>query len=95
MTASAAPTAQPSAKAPGTHIAEGKIESVEPEGITISHGPVPSLQWPAMTMGFSKPDPNAFAGVKAGDTVRFEFKEGGPMGYMLLSIQPVQPSAKR
>ncbi|WP_198161352.1 copper-binding protein, partial [Variovorax sp. WDL1] len=95
----AAPPAQtaspPAAKSSGTHMAEGKVESVEPDSITISHGPVPSLKWPSMTMGFSKPDANAFAEVKPGDTVRFEFKEGGPMGYELLTVQRVQPGAKQ
>ena len=47
-----------------TFSAEGKVESVDADGITISHGPVPALKWPAMTMGFGKPDPKAFADVK-------------------------------
>lgn len=85
----------PAAKASATHSAEGKVESVEPDGITISHGPVATLKWPAMTMGFSKPAPGAFAEVKSGDTVRFEFREGGPMGYELLSVQRVQPGTKQ
>ena len=83
----AAPAAAPTASAPGVHVGEGKVESVEAEGITISHGPVASLKWPAMTMGFGKPDAKAFADVKPGDTVRFEFKEGGPSGYELLAVQ--------
>src|SRR5207244_11493837 len=93
--ASAPAASPPAANASGTHTAEGKVESVEPDGITISHGPVPTLKWPPMTMGFSKPNPNAFAEVKPGDTVRFEFKEGGPMGYQLLSVQRVQPGSKQ
>jgi Cu(I)/Ag(I) efflux system membrane fusion protein len=78
-----------------SHRAEGKVESVERDGITISHGPVASLKWPAMTMGFSKPSPDAFPDIKPGDLIRFEFKEGGPMGYELLSVQRVQQAAKR
>ena len=74
--------------APGTFTAQGKVESVDPEGITISHGPVPELKWPAMTMGFSKPDPKAFPAVKAGDSIQFEFRKGGPMGFELLTVQP-------
>lgn len=76
-------------KAPGVHRAEGKVESVEAGGITISHGPVASLKWPEMTMAFGKQDAKAFADVKAGDRVRFEFKQGGPMGYELTSVQRV------
>jgi membrane fusion protein, copper/silver efflux system len=99
MSAAAAPPAStapsPAGKATPTHVADGKVESVEPDGITISHGPVPSLNWPAMTMGFSKPDPRAFADVKRGDSVRFEFREGGPMGHELLSVQRLQPGTKK
>jgi membrane fusion protein, copper/silver efflux system len=90
--AAAAPAAQAQANAPaagGIFSAEGKVESIEPDGITISHGPVPELKWPSMTMGFSKPDPKAFPNVKEGDAVRFQFKQGGPMGWELVTVQPV------
>ena len=86
-----APAASAPAQAPaaaGTFSAQGKVESVDAEGVTISHGPVPELKWPAMTMGFSKPNPKAFPGVKPGDDVRFQFKKGGPMGYELVDVQP-------
>jgi Cu(I)/Ag(I) efflux system membrane fusion protein len=87
--ASAPPSAaQATPGAAGVFSAEGKVESVDPDGLTISHGPVPALKWPAMTMGFSKADPKAFANVKAGDTVRFEFRQGGAMGWELVSVQP-------
>ena len=76
------------------HSAQGKVEKIDSDGITISHGPVASLQWPSMTMGFAKQVPNAFPDIRPGDTVRFEFKEGGPMGYELLAMQRVQPVAK-
>jgi len=85
----AMPASTPSAPASGVHVGEGKVESVQTDGITISHGPVASLKWPAMTMGFGKPDPKAFADVRPGDTVRFEFKQGGSMGYELVSVQRV------
>ena len=82
--ASSAPAA-PAAK--GMFSAQGKVESVHPDAITISHGPVPELKWPAMTMGFGKPDPKAFPQVKPGDTVSFEFKQGSN-GYELVTVQP-------
>jgi Cu(I)/Ag(I) efflux system membrane fusion protein len=87
--AAGAPASQAQAPAaPGTFSAQGTVESVEPDGITISHGPVPELKWPAMTMGFSKPGPKAFPGLKAGDSIRFEFRKGGPMGWELVTVQP-------
>ena len=66
--------------------AEGKVESVDAGRITISHGPVPALKWPGMTMGFGKADPQAFPDIKAGDTIRFAFRKKGD-GYELSTAQ--------
>jgi Cu(I)/Ag(I) efflux system membrane fusion protein len=85
-----APASGPAAPGPTVHKAEGKVESVASDAITISHGPVATLKWPAMTMGFAKTAPDAFPDIKPGDTVRFEFKEGGPTGYELVSVQRVK-----
>ncbi len=79
----------PTAKASGVHVGEGKVESVAADGITISHGPILSLKWPAMTMAFGKPSTDMFADIKKGDRVRFTFKEGGPSGYELVSVQRI------
>jgi Cu(I)/Ag(I) efflux system membrane fusion protein len=87
--------AAPPASAPGAAVpsaaayrAEGTVESVDADSITISHGPVPALKWPAMTMGFGKADAKAFSGLKPGDRIRFEFRPGGPMDWELVSVQP-------
>jgi Cu(I)/Ag(I) efflux system membrane fusion protein len=83
---SAASSPEPSASgSAGIFSAEGKVEDVEATSITISHGPVPALRWPAMTMGFGKPSPTAFPDIKPGDIVRFQFRKGGPMDYELVS----------
>jgi Cu(I)/Ag(I) efflux system membrane fusion protein len=39
-------------------------------------------------MGFSKPNAKAFPKLKAGDEIRFTFRQGGAMGYELLTVQP-------
>jgi membrane fusion protein, copper/silver efflux system len=85
--ASAQGSAAQSPVTKGAFVGQGKVESVEPDSITISHGPVPELKWPAMTMGFGKPNPKAFPEVKAGDSVRFEFKQGSN-GYELVTVRP-------
>lgn len=93
--ASAAPSSAAAVPAATVlHTAEGKVESVAPDGLTISHGPVATLKWPSMTMGFAKAAPDAFPSIKPGETVRFVFKEGGPTGYELVSVERVQPGAK-
>jgi Cu(I)/Ag(I) efflux system membrane fusion protein len=82
-----ASAAASSAAAPSTFSAQGRVEGVDADSITLSHGPVPALKWPAMTMGFGKADPTAFADVKPGDTVHFEFRKGGPLDYELVTVQ--------
>lgn len=89
-----APASEPasstsSAAAAMLHAAQGKVESVDADSITITHGPVPELRWPGMTMGFGKPHPQAFADVKPGDQVHFEFKQGGAMDYELVRVHRV------
>jgi Cu(I)/Ag(I) efflux system membrane fusion protein len=98
MAAAAAPPASAAASgaaapAAAVHVGEGKVEKVEADVITLSHEPVASLQWPAMTMEFSKPQPDRFADVRAGDRVRFEFKAGGPAGYELVTMQKLATGA--
>ena len=51
----------------------GKIEQITATSVTLSHGPVPAIGWPAMTMTFQLPDPKIARGLKTGDRVRFGF----------------------
>lgn len=94
------PAQPPSSAAPGSaamaipHMGRGTVEDLAPDSITISHGPIASLKWPPMTMGFGRAEPQAFAEIKVGDTVQFTFKEGGPMGYELLSVQKLPAGTK-
>jgi Cu(I)/Ag(I) efflux system membrane fusion protein len=83
----AAPPANAAAPGAPAHEAQGRVESVAADGLTVSHGPVASLRWPAMTMDFGKPFPAAFPDIRPGDAIRFSFREGGPMGYVLVAVQ--------
>ena len=60
--------------------ATGAIESITARSVTLRHGPVPALEWPAMTMTFATSGPAQLRGFKRGDKVnfRFEQKDGGP-----------------
>lgn len=55
--------------------AEGVVTAVDREAstITIDHGPVPAVDWPAMTMAF-KADEELHDKVVAGDEVAFDFE---------------------
>jgi len=68
--------AAPAAPAqPGGYETVGRIDRIEGGSITLSHQPVPALQWPAMTMTFRLADPALARGFKAGDRVRFRFDQ--------------------
>lgn len=66
----------------------GKVEKVTPDALTLSHKPIPELQWGAMTMDFDKPEPGSFAEIREGQDIEFSFREGED-GYMLESVTPL------
>lgn len=47
--------------------------------VTLDHGPMTGLDWPAMTMGFAV-KPELLAGIKVGDKVHFEIDWDGKAG---------------
>ncbi|MNF40765.1 Cation efflux system protein CusF precursor [compost metagenome] len=58
--------------------AEGTIKAIDTtkHTVTISHGAVPALQWPPMTMAFSVTE-DQLTGLTAGDRVTFSFQLEG------------------
>jgi Cu(I)/Ag(I) efflux system membrane fusion protein len=71
--------------APG-YEAQGEITEIDGGEITLAHGAVPALQWPAMTMSFTLSKPELAQGVKPGDQVRFRFRETDD-GYAVESLE--------
>jgi membrane fusion protein, copper/silver efflux system len=69
-----------------SHTAEGKIVAITPTSVTISHGPVPELQWGAMTMGFTLRDSAQTTGLAVGDSVTFEFQASADAGYEVVRL---------
>jgi Cu/Ag efflux protein CusF len=57
--------------------AVGVIKAIAPAKLTISHEPVPSLRWPAMTMDFALPEQALAQGLEIGDRVHFDFVAQG------------------
>ncbi len=66
----------------------GRIEAVNADGLTISHGPIPSAQWGAMTMDFAAHDAALLKGLKPGDRIRFRFRLDRDGAATLSSVQP-------
>ncbi|WP_366514059.1 efflux RND transporter periplasmic adaptor subunit [Rhizorhabdus sp.] len=67
------PSAAP--KSPTMYDAQGRVEAVSPRSVTLSHGPVPALNWPAMTMEFRITDAALLRGIKVGDEVQVRFDQ--------------------
>jgi membrane fusion protein, copper/silver efflux system len=76
------------------HRGTGRIEAIERDGITLTHGPIPSLKWGEMTMEFKAPAPGVPRGMATGDRVDFEFTMGadGPQ-ITRLTLLPVLPGS--
>ena len=65
---------------PATYSAIGTVQAIAARSVTLRHGPVPAIDWPAMTMTFRTEGPAQLRGFKRGDRVRFSFvqDDGGP-----------------
>ena len=66
--------------ASATFGATGTIQSIANGSVTLRHGPVPRLDWPAMTMTFRTKSAAQMRGLETGDRVRFTFtqQDAGP-----------------
>lgn len=67
------PGAGASASAAPRHLGEAKVDAVAGGAVTLTHGPIASLKWGAMTMDFKLPATGLPRNVQAGDAVTFEF----------------------
>ncbi len=77
------------AKAGGaTHRGEGKVESIGKDEVVLSHGPIASLKWGEMTMGFRTPASGLPKNVAVGDSVSFEFRQTRDGMFQITTIAP-------
>ena len=72
-------------------MADGEIRKVDKDAkkITIKHGPLQTLDMPAMTMVFQVKDPAMLDQVKAGDKVKFQAEKVGS-AFTVTKIEPVR-----
>jgi len=77
------------------HRAEGTVDSVDAKDGTVSlnHGPVASLKWPAMTMEFKVANPSLLQTLKPGAKVDVEFVERQPGEWVITSAVPASKAA--
>ena len=71
-----------------THKGSGTVTKVDPgrSSVTIAHGPVQTMNWPAMTMTFGAADKKLLERVRPGAKVDFEFVQQGSR-YTITSVK--------
>jgi Cu(I)/Ag(I) efflux system protein CusF len=71
-------SSMPGMSAPAGPQGTGVIKKLDAQAgsVTLQHGPIAALNWPAMTMAF-KADPALLKTVKVGQQVSFTLKTGG------------------
>ena len=75
-------------KAGPLHHGEGKVERIDKDEVTISHGPIASLQWGPMTMPFKLP-PSMPSKVNVGDRVAFDVTQRKDGSFEIAAIFPI------
>jgi Cu(I)/Ag(I) efflux system membrane fusion protein len=84
-------TAAPAQGAKGSvsHQATGTLEAIDAKNgtVTVTHAPVASLKWPAMTMDFMLANPSLTDKLKAGSPIDIEFVERGPGEWVITKMQ--------
>lgn len=70
------------------HHAAGTVKSVDADKgtVTVQHGPVASMNWPAMSMTFKAKDKKSLQGIKPGQKIEFDFVQQGK-DYIITKVQ--------
>ncbi len=78
------------------HRAQGTIKAVDEKTgkVNIAHGPIPSLNWPAMTMDFQVKDKSMLKGLAPGQNVEFDVVQQGPGQFAISRIAQARDSAQ-
>ena len=76
------------AQTAAAHQATGVVKSVDrtKSAVTLAHDPVKSLNWPAMTMGFTVKDKALLDTLQPGRKIEFAFVQEGK-NYVITSVK--------
>lgn len=85
-----APAATKVAAEQQAHTGTGKVNSIDTKTgkANITHEPIQSLKWPAMTMDFQVKDKEGLSKVKPGDQVEFKVTVPSRGQYIITEIKP-------
>ncbi len=74
-----------------THRGQGTVNGMDAKAgtVNLSHGPIESLGWPAMTMGFPVKDAAMLEGIQPGMKVDFVLEKSDGK-YRVISIAPAK-----
>lgn len=80
----------PQAGATPVHKGQGTVEDIDAGAgtVTITHGPIPDLKWPAMTMEFQVSDKALLKSVKPGQSVAIDIVQRNPGEFVITRITP-------
>ncbi|HCY62242.1 MAG TPA: efflux RND transporter periplasmic adaptor subunit [Oxalobacteraceae bacterium] len=73
------------------HKGEGVVEKADAQSgmVSLNHGPIATLKWPAMTMDFKVANSALLEQLKPGARVAFEIVERQPGEWVVTAVQPV------
>jgi Cu(I)/Ag(I) efflux system membrane fusion protein len=74
------------------HMGAGTVNSIDAAAgtVNITHGPVATASWPAMTMTFKLADPSLAANVAPGAAVEFHFTIESGMSATVTRLSPAE-----
>jgi Cu(I)/Ag(I) efflux system membrane fusion protein len=97
LNAEPAPPAAAAAAA-ARHEGEARVERIDRDSVTLSHGPIPSIKWGAMTMDFKLPSAASGKvprGLAVGDRVGFEFYMDADNQPQITALTLIAPEGKK
>lgn len=71
----------------GVH-AEATVNSIEGDTVNVTHGPIPKIGWPAMTMDLKLLDGAEVGDVAAGDEATMMLEKGPDGMYAIRALEP-------
>lgn len=89
FTAAGDETGGGAAQASARYRATGRLEGIDAAAgtVSVSHAPIPALNWPAMTMDFNLAAPEVIKGIAPGTPIRFEFEQRGAGDFAIIGVQ--------
>jgi Cu(I)/Ag(I) efflux system membrane fusion protein len=75
------------------HTGTAKVEAIGKDAITLSHGPIPSLKWPSMTMDFKPPKSGIPPGIGPGADISFDFVQTPQGEFEITALRPQKAAA--